>query len=138
MKKRLLELMSVIIAAFTMTSVTGFGKNHDGAMLNAVVPIEEIDYRIETGSNGQESIEISLTGYLPNNCYKLPVKIERVRSSRYVGFDVVAKYEPSNFCSEMITPFTSSFIIPTSMEASYLNIRVNPNSIFEIEEVLKL
>lgn len=100
------------------------------------VPIEHV--YIPSGFDDNDTVEIVVTGFLPNLCHKSPKASVRM-TGRDIEINVTSLYyhESNPFCPEMVVPFIETVTLGLLRDGTY-NVSVNGNSEFASSSILEI
>ncbi len=100
------------------------------------VPIEHVF--IPSGFDDNDTVEIVVTGFLPNLCHKSP-KATVLMKGRDIEINVTSLYyhESNPFCPEMVVPFMETVSLGLLRDGRY-NVSVNGNSEFASSSILEI
>lgn len=94
-----------------------------------MVPIDHI--YIPQGFDSNDNVEIVVTGYLPNLCYKSPKALVQIRERNiFVTIKSIFFKNSNPYCPEMIVPFNKTVDIGALDKGKY-NIIINKNTEYE-------
>jgi hypothetical protein len=101
-----------------------------------MVPVEHIF--IPTGFDSNDTVEIVVTGFLPNLCHKVP-EAQIVVNGRDVDVNITSLFyhETNPFCPSMVVPFTQTVNLGL-MDKGMYNIKVNGKSPWELNDKMEI
>lgn len=105
-----------------------------GTPVKVEVPVTDV--YIPSGFDSNDSVEIIISGYLPNLCHKNPSTEFKVEKNTISIKATALKYHKTNpFCPEMIVPFLKSVKVGVLPKGNY-NVVINKNEkdILKVEE----
>ena len=113
-----------------------------GGLVNASTPIEmlvPVDHvYAPIGFDSNDSVEIVVTGFLPNLCHKSPEANVTIEGNN-VKVEVSSLYyqESNPYCPTMVVPFTKTIDLGLLDKGNY-NIKVNGKSPWELTEKINV
>ena len=101
-----------------------------------MVPVDHVF--IPAGFDSNDSVEIVVTGFLPNLCHKSP-EAEVIVQGRSVDINITSLYyhESNPFCPSMIVPFSQTVKLGLMDKGDY-DIKVNGKSPWELNEKMEI
>ncbi len=123
------KLVSLLIMSLSLVSVAS-------TPVEKAVPVDHI--YVPSGFDSNDTVEIVVTGFLPNLCHKSPAANVNI-TGRDVDIEITSLYyhESNPYCPSMVVPFTQSVKLGLLDKGTY-NIKVNGKSPWELEEQIKI
>lgn len=124
-------LTKLILAAIVSMSFA-----HAGTPVEKMVPVDHV--YAPFGFDSNDSVEIVVTGFLPNLCHKAPASKVEIKGNK-VNVEMTSLYyhESNPFCPEMVVPFTKTISLGVMDKGDY-EITVNGESQWEKKEAIKI
>lgn len=105
-----MKLMSIILLFSSLL--------YAGTPRKVVLPIDNI--YIPNGFDSNDSVEVIISGYLPNLCHKNPMTEFTINQNKIAIKVTALKYDKSNpFCPEMVVPFLTSVKLGVLAKGKY-------------------